>query len=66
METKLPLYARSGVREAWIMGLQNRAMERHTEPFSDGYRLVRLSSKGESPPSEALPGMVLRFDDILG
>ena len=65
-ETKLPLYARSGVREAWIMDLQNNAMERHTEPSENGYRLVRRASKGESLSSEALPGVVLRFDDILG
>ncbi len=65
-ETKLPLYARSGVREAWIMDLQNNAMERHTEPSRSGYRLVRRASKGESLPSEALPKIVLRFDDIIG
>lgn len=65
-ETKLPLYARSGVREAWIMDLQNNAMERHTEPSENGYRLVRRASKGESLPSEAVPEVVLRFDDILG
>lgn len=65
-ETKLPLYARSGVREAWIIDLQNNAMERHTEPSRSGYRLVRRASKGESLPSEALPKIVLRFDDIIG
>ncbi len=65
-KTKLPLYARSGVREAWIMDLQNNAMERHTEPSENGYRLVRRASKGESLPSEAVPEVVLRFDDILG
>lgn len=65
-ETKLPLYARSGVREAWIMDFQNRTMERHTEPSESGYRLVRRAGRGESLLSEALPEVVLRFDDILG
>ena len=64
-ETKLPLYSRSGVQEAWIMDLQNGAMERHTEPSQSGYRLVRRAGRGESLPSEAMPELVLRFDDVL-
>ena len=64
-ETKLPLYARSGVQEAWVVDLQNRAVERHTEPSESGYRLVRRAGKGGSLPSEALPKLVLKVDDIL-
>ena len=65
-ETKLPLYAGSGVREAWIMDLQNGAMERHTEPSEGGYGLVRRVSRKEILSSEALPELALRLEDILG
>ncbi len=61
-ETKLPLYARSGVREAWIVDLRNGTFERHTEPSATGYRLVRRAGQGESLPSETLPQLVLRAD----
>lgn len=65
-ETKLPLYARTGVREAWIMDLQNGMMERHTEPSESGYGLVRRVGRSESLSSEVLPNIALRFADILG
>ena len=64
-EVKLPLYARSGVSEAWIMDLKNSTMERHTEPSQSGYRLVRRAGRGDYLPSEAIPGLALRFDNIL-
>ena len=65
-EMKLPLYARSGVREAWIVDLQNETMERHTEPSENGYGLVRRTGRNELLPSDALPNIALRFADILG
>ena len=65
-ETKLPLYARSGVGESWILDLQNGAMERHTEPSESGYRLVRRVGSGESLPSVALPKLVLQVVDLVG
>lgn len=64
-ETKLPLYARAGVREAWIMDLQNGMLERHTQPSESGYGLVRRAGRSESLSSEVLPSISLRFADIL-
>ncbi|QIN79442.1 Uma2 family endonuclease [Rubrobacter marinus] len=65
-ETKLPLYARSGVREAWIVDLNNGAVERHTEPFESGYRHVRRAGKRGSLASEVLPEITLKVDDLVG
>ena len=65
-ETKLPLYARAGVSEAWVMDLQNEMMERHTQPSENGYGLIQRAGRGESLPSEALPNIALRFADLLG
>lgn len=56
---KLPLYARAGVPEAWIVDLANETVERHTEPSGDGYRLLRRSGKGAEVVSEAIPGLTL-------
>ena len=35
--TKLPLYARSGIAEAWLVDLVNHAVEVHTSPGAAGY-----------------------------
>ena len=35
--TKLPLYARSGIAEAWLVDLVNHVVEVHTVPTAAGY-----------------------------
>lgn len=65
-EIKLPLYARAGVREVWIVDLSGEAVERHTEPAGDGYRLVRRAYRGETLESVALPALALSVDAVLG
>jgi Uma2 family endonuclease len=62
---KVPLYARLGIREVWIVDLSNDSVERHTEPSESGYRLVRRAGRGETLASEALPTLVLPVDAVL-
>lgn len=54
-ETKLPLYARGGVREAWLVDLQNGVIELHTEPSTDGYKVVRKFDRTETVTSTTVP-----------
>ena len=63
---KLPMYARKGIREAWIVALEAGAVERHTEPPPGGYRLTARAGRGEALTSTALPEIVLTVDAVLG
>ena len=63
---KLPLYARTGIREAWIVDLPNNAVERHNDPSEDGYRRMERVGRGRSLGSEVLPNLILQTDAILG
>jgi Uma2 family endonuclease len=63
---KLPLYARAGIPEVWIVDLAGAVIERHTEPIEDGYRLIRRAPKGETLRSKALPALALPVDTVLG
>lgn len=65
-EVKLPLYARSGVREAWIVDLQNRRIEVYTEPAPDGYRAMRIFGTGEQARSGEIDWLHLPVDEVLG
>jgi len=65
-EVKLPLYARSGIGEVWIADLAGETIERHNEPSGGGYRRTKKLRRGESLPSEAVQGLALRVDDVLG
>jgi Uma2 family endonuclease len=63
---KLPLYARAEIPEVWIVDLPSEAVERHTEPTGDGYRLARQARRGEMLESIALPALVVPVDAVLG
>jgi Uma2 family endonuclease len=64
-DVKLPLYARSGIAEVWLVDLNEGAIERHTEPSQNGYRLVRRAMPGETLESAALPGLAAPVDVVL-
>ena len=63
---KLPLYARAGIREAWIVDLTNRAIERHTDPSRNGYRLTARARQGEQIESATLSRLFVHIDVIFG
>ena len=54
---KLPLYARSGIPEAWIIDLTHEVVEVHHHPSSRGYGSMHTVSRG----AILVP---LSFDDI--
>ena len=63
---KQSLYARAGIREAWIVDLPNEAIERHNDPSDDGYRRMERAGRGRSLTSEALPNLTLQTVAVLG
>ena len=63
---KLPLYARAGIPEVWIVDLVGEVIERHTDPSGDGYRSLKQARRGETIESTAPPELALRVDVILG
>lgn len=62
---KLPLYARAGVPETWLLDLQGEALEVHREPRSDGYALVRRCRSGERVSPLLLPDITIAVEDLL-
>jgi Uma2 family endonuclease len=63
---KLPLYARSGIAEIWLVDLNANIVERYTEPSGDGYRLLRRAGGEEMLESAVLPALVVPVDIALG
>ena len=64
-DTKLPLYAESGIREVWIVDLQHDEIESHREPGPDGYRAMRRFLPGDSLAPTALPDLELQASWIM-
>jgi Uma2 family endonuclease len=65
-QIKVPLYARAGIREVWLVDLAAGAVEVYREPTPEGYRQVRRFGRGETLAPGALPDVTVAVDDILG
>jgi Uma2 family endonuclease len=65
-ETKLPLYACSGISEAWIVNLVSLRIEAYWEPFPEGYRQQTFYQRGQRISPQAFPDLDLVVEDILG
>ncbi len=65
-EVKIPLFARAGVREAWLVDLNRDAIEVFREPSAAGYQRVTRRLRGEKVASLAFPQIEFAVDAILG
>ncbi len=63
---KIPLYARAGIAEVWIIALPTDEIEVFRRPSAEGFRSVSKVRRGEVLSVEALPGVTLAVDQILG
>ena len=63
---KIPLYARAGIQEAWLVNLPAQTIEVHRGPTPEGYQDVRTLGRGQRLAPEAFPESTLTVDDILG
>ena len=64
-QRKLPLYARSGIPEAWVLNLRERTLEVYREP-SDGLYRSRISLTDEDTVSPlAQPEAVIPVSELM-
>ncbi|MBI4493588.1 MAG: Uma2 family endonuclease [Chloroflexi bacterium] len=63
---KVPLFARAGIPEVWLIDLERDLVEVHREPSATGYRSVQLARRGERVSVQALPQVDLAVEAILG
>ena len=63
---KLPLYARAGVREVWLVDLVRDEVQVHREPTPGGFGFVERRRRGSRVEPIAFPGLSLRVDELLG
>ena len=63
---KLPLYARTGVLEVWIVNRRADAVDVFRGPTHQGYREQFRRGRGDDVSPSAFPDLRLSVDDILG
>jgi Uma2 family endonuclease len=62
----MPLYARAGIAEYWLVDVVNDTVEVFTQPGPGGYLASQLTSRGDRLPTHALSGIELMVADVLG
>ncbi len=65
-DLKLPLYARAGIGEVWLVCLLPQTVEVFRAPSESGYGERREARRGESVAALNVPGVVLSVVAILG
>ncbi len=64
-DVKLPLYARSGVPEVWIVDLAARRIHVHRDPLEDGYGTIAVLEPDSELSAVAFPGVKVRVGELL-
>ncbi len=64
-EIKIPLYARAGILEVWLINLPGDCVEVYRQPTRDSYQEIRMMQRGEGLAPMALPDLELLVDTIL-
>ena len=63
--TKVPLYARSGIPETWLLNVLDGELEVYREPGPDGYGRTFTLRPDRQVACEAFPDVVLQVADLL-
>ena len=64
-DRKLPLYAASGIPEAWILDLNSDVIEAYSQPGTGGYTRSARFGRGGRMISATLPGLAFDVDEAL-
>ncbi len=64
-ELKVPLYARWGIPEVWVVDLTRHHVEVYRQPSHQGYEDVRVLRRGEAVAPALLPDLVIPVDTFL-
>jgi Uma2 family endonuclease len=63
---KLPIYARGGVPEVWLVNVNRNTVEAWRNPMPDGYRERRLVDRDSTIAALAFPDVRLAVRDLVG
>lgn len=64
-QVKIPLYARNGIPEVWLIDLQQQTITTYLDPSTSGYRTARVVQGNEKLAPTAFPDHLLAASDIL-
>ena len=63
-DAKMPIYARHGIIETWLVDIQAQTVSIYQEPGKNSYRRLLAPTKNESITPSQLPNVVIRLVDL--
>ncbi len=65
-KVKIPLYARSGVPEAWLVNIPEEQVEVYSDPVNGTYQRAEVFGRGAEARSHTVEGLAVSVDELLG
>ena len=65
-QIRLPLYARAGIQEVWVVNLGDARIETHARPAGEAYQLAASFARGQEVQSQAFAGLLVGVSAVLG
>jgi Uma2 family endonuclease len=62
---KIPLYARSGVPEAWLVNIPEEQVDIYSDPMNGSYQRVEVFGRGGEARSHTVEGLAVKVSEIL-
>lgn len=62
---KIPLYAKAGIKEVWLVNLPAEQIEIYAEPEGGVYQTTIHVKPGEEVHSQSIPGLIVSAADVL-
>ena len=62
---KIPMYARAGIVEVWLVDLKGQVVLRYADPHEGAYRLTERVGRGQRLTALNLPGLEIAVDDLF-
>lgn len=63
---KLPLYARAGIAEVWIVNLADERIETYADPAGGAYQATASAGRGEEVRSRSVASLRVSVAEVLG
>jgi Uma2 family endonuclease len=63
---KVPLYARYGVPEAWLVNIPEEQVEVYSDPADGAYRRAEVFGRGAEARSHTVEGLAVSVGELLG
>ena len=64
-KVKLPLYARAGIAEAWLVNIPEERVEVYSNPAGGAYQRAEVFGRGDDARSQTVEGLVVNVGGLL-